>query len=116
MSMHAAREMKGIANSLRGTLVEAERARRSRRLKQPSPRSSAQPRRPFERSSEHRGRCPALVGSTRRRVTGTLLNVYFVGGKVASVRPDDLPFDQLVSTSRAMSRRTRRRSIRCAIN
>ena len=87
----------GIANSLRGTLVEAERAKR-----RPVEATVATLIDATEAAVREKFGAPAATSGPRweyqTTITGTLLNVYFVGGKVASVRPDDLPLDQVVKT------------------
>jgi hypothetical protein len=88
----------GIANSLRGTLVEAERAAN----RPPVETTVASLIGATEATVRERFGAPAAISGPRweypTTLTGTLLNVYFVGGKVASVRPDDLAFDQVVKT------------------
>jgi hypothetical protein len=86
----------GIANSLRGTLVDDERAKN----RPPVESVVASLIGATEEAVRAKFGEPAAVDGPRWEYpttrVGAPLYVFFVSGKVVSVRPDDLPFDQVV--------------------
>jgi hypothetical protein len=88
----------GITNSLRGSIVEAERLKN----KPPVEMIVASLVGATEAAVRTKLGEPAVKDGPRweYRTTelGTPLNVYFTGGNVVRVRPDDLRYDQVVKT------------------
>jgi hypothetical protein len=97
MHEYACREGdEGVANSLRGTLVEDERLAK----RPPFETIVASLVGTTEATVRQRLGEPAAITGPRweyqTRINGAPLNVYFVGGKVVRVRPDDLLFEQII--------------------
>jgi hypothetical protein len=90
----------GIANSLRGTQVALAQA--AKRAALPASALSSSLLGGTEATVQARLGKPEAVNGPRweyRTTTiGDVLFVYFVGGKVTSVRPSDLPLDQVART------------------
>ena len=88
----------GIANSLKGTLVEDQRAAK----KLPVEQTVASLIGASEAAVRAKLGDPAAVQGPSweywTTTTGLQLRVFFVGGKVVSVRPDDLAFDQVTKS------------------
>jgi len=90
----------GIPNSLRGTQVELAKQKEKAAIPASSTTSSLVGQ--TEAAIREKFGKPATIAGPRWEYNttsvGDVVYIYFVGGKVTSVRPVDLPLDQIAKT------------------